>query len=95
MTVLLDGDEIRARLAEVPGWEGDTAALRRTVVAASFLAGIRLVDMVAEVAEELDHHPDIDIRWTSITFTLSTHSAGGVTDKDFALAARINALTEP
>ena len=95
MNALLDGDAIQARLAEVPGWAGDTAAIKRTVVAANFLAGIRLVDMVAEVAEELDHHPDIDIRWTSITFTISTHSAGGVTGKDFELAARINALTEP
>jgi 4a-hydroxytetrahydrobiopterin dehydratase len=94
MTALLDPETIQARLAKVPGWSGDTAALRRTVQAASFLAGIRLVDMVAEVAEELDHHPDIDIRWTSITFTLATHSAGGVTGKDFELAARINALTD-
>ena len=59
----------------------------------TFLDGIRLVDAVAEVAEELDHHPDIDIRWTSVTFVLSTHSAGGVTERDLTLAGRINELT--
>jgi 4a-hydroxytetrahydrobiopterin dehydratase len=93
MSALLDADTIRQRLAELPGWSGDTAALRRTVKAPTFLDGIRLVDAVAEVAEELDHHPDIDIRWTSVTFVLSTHSAGGVTERDLTLAGRINELT--
>ncbi len=92
MSALLDGETIARRLTELPGWSGDPAALRRTVKAPTFLDGIRLVAAVAEVAEELDHHPDIDIRWTSVTFTLSTHSAGGVTEKDLTLAARINSL---
>jgi 4a-hydroxytetrahydrobiopterin dehydratase len=56
--------------------------------------GIRLVQQVAEVAEELDHHPDIDIRWTTVTFTLSTHSAGGLTMKDLRLAADIDKLAD-
>ncbi len=47
---------------------------------------------MALAAEDLDHHPDIDIRWTSITFSLSTHAAGGVTERDFKLAERIDAL---
>jgi len=92
---LLDDEEITRQLADLPGWSGDRASLRRTYAAPDFATGIRLVDEVARDAEEMDHHPDIDIRWTSITFSVSTHSAGGVTGKDFALAARINALTEP
>jgi 4a-hydroxytetrahydrobiopterin dehydratase len=92
MTTLLDADTVAQRLSELPNWSGDTSALRRTVKAATFMEGIRLVEAVALAAEELDHHPDIDIRWTSITFALSTHSAGGVTTRDFALAQRIDAL---
>lgn len=92
MSALLDADAVRRRLADVPGWSGDTTGIRRTVTAPSFLGGIRLLDAVADAAEELDHHPDIDVRWTSVTFAVSTHSAGGVTDRDFALADRINAL---
>jgi 4a-hydroxytetrahydrobiopterin dehydratase len=92
MSELLEADTIERELTTLPGWSGDPGALRRMVTATSFLAGIRLVDAVAEVAEELNHHPDIDIRWTSVTFTLSTHSAGGVTAKDVTLARRINEL---
>ena len=58
----------------------------------SFPVAITVVDRVAEVAEELDHHPDIDIRWRTLTFALATHSAGGVTEKDFGLAARIDEI---
>jgi 4a-hydroxytetrahydrobiopterin dehydratase len=56
--------------------------------------GIRLVVDVARIAEELDHHPDIDVRWTTVRFRLTTHSAGGVTDNDFALAGRIDAIVD-
>jgi 4a-hydroxytetrahydrobiopterin dehydratase len=52
------------------------------------------VQQVAEVAEDLDHHPDIDIRWTTVTFTLSTHSAGGLTAKDLRLATDIDRLVD-
>ena len=56
--------------------------------------GIRLVQQVAEVAEDLDHHPDIDIRWRTLTFRLSTHSAGGLTAKDLRLATDIDRLAD-
>jgi len=88
-----DSATLANRLLQLPDWSGDTSAIRRSVTAPQFLAGIRLVDAVALVAEDLDHHPDFDIRWRTVTFTLSTHSAGGVTDKDLALAARIDDLT--
>jgi 4a-hydroxytetrahydrobiopterin dehydratase len=79
-------------VAALDSWEGDLEGISRTVQAASFPAGIELVRAVAEVAEELDHHPDIDIRWTRVTFTLTTHDAGGVTRLDIDLAKRIDLL---
>jgi 4a-hydroxytetrahydrobiopterin dehydratase len=93
VTDLLTQEEIdRALARELPAWrqEGDT--ITRSVKAPTFLEGIRLVQQVAEVAEDLDHHPDIDIRWRTVTFTLSTHSAGGLTMKDLRLAGDIDRL---
>ncbi|HEU4513145.1 MAG TPA: 4a-hydroxytetrahydrobiopterin dehydratase [Nocardioidaceae bacterium] len=93
MTELLSQEEIdRALERELPRWtqEGDT--ITRSVEAPTFMEGIRLVQQVAEVAEDLDHHPDIDIRWRTVTFRLSTHSAGGLTAKDLRLATDIDKL---
>jgi 4a-hydroxytetrahydrobiopterin dehydratase len=92
MPALLTPDEVSKALTDLDGWEGDSSAIRRSVKATSFAAGIRLVDAVAEIADGMDHHPDIDIRWTTITFTCSTHSKGGVTDADVSLAHRIDDL---
>ena len=85
-------EELTVALKELPDWSGDPEAITRTVQAPTFLAGIRLVDAVALAAEEADHHPDIDIRWRTLTFVLSTHFAGGVTKRDLALARRIDEL---
>jgi 4a-hydroxytetrahydrobiopterin dehydratase len=93
MSELLSQDEIdRALSTELPQWRQEGDAITRSVTAESFMDGIRLVQQVAEVAEDLDHHPDIDIRWTTLTFTLSTHSAGGLTAKDLRLAGDIDRL---
>jgi len=92
MADLLDDDAVAGRLRELPGWERDGNAIRRQVGAPSFPAGIDVVTDVARAAEDADHHPDIDIRWRTLTFTLSTHSAGGLTGKDFALAAAIDEI---
>jgi 4a-hydroxytetrahydrobiopterin dehydratase len=92
MTRLLTADEVVHALADLPQWSGSPEAITRTVQAADFRAAIALVNAVADAAEEADHHPDIDIRWRDVTFTLSTHSAGGVTDKDVTMAHRIDAL---
>jgi 4a-hydroxytetrahydrobiopterin dehydratase len=94
MGTVLDADQLSAGLAELPGWTGDPSGISRTVTADTFPRGIALVTAVAESAEAMNHHPDIDIRYTDITFRLSTHSAGGVTGQDLALAARINELAE-
>ena len=93
MSELLSQEEVdRALERELPAWTQDGDSICRSVEAASFMDGIRLVQRVAEVAEDLDHHPDIDIRWRTVTFTLSTHSAGGLTAKDLRLASDIDKL---
>ena len=89
----LEQQEIDAALAgDLKQWTQDGDSLVRTVEAPSFLEGIDVVRRVAEVAEEANHHPDIDIRWRTLTFRLSTHSEGGITAKDLELAAQIDGL---
>jgi 4a-hydroxytetrahydrobiopterin dehydratase len=92
MARLLEGDELTRQLSDLPSWNGDTSAIRREVDAPDFMTGIRIVDAVADVAEEMDHHPDIDIRWKRLMFACSTHSAGGVTERDIELARRIDEI---
>jgi 4a-hydroxytetrahydrobiopterin dehydratase len=91
MTVL-SVEELQAGLAELPQWEGDTAAIGRTVEAADFPTAIQIVDDIAVAAEQADHHPDIDIRWRTLKLVLATHSEGGVTSKDLALARTIDGI---
>jgi 4a-hydroxytetrahydrobiopterin dehydratase len=92
MAKLLDADAVSAALAGLDGWSGDTEAITRTAQLPSFPDAIAVVDRVAVVAEEMNHHPDIDIRWRNLTFTCATHSAGGVTELDVELARRINEI---
>ena len=94
MSRLLDEEEISRQLEELPGWLGDGNSLTREMLAASFPDAIQIVDDVAEVAEEMDHHPDIDIRWRTLSFALSTHSAGGVTQLDIEMAHRISGIAK-
>ena len=91
MAVLTD-DQVDAAVADLDGWERIDGALRRSVKFPAFLDGIEAVRRVAEHAEAQDHHPDIDIRWRTVTFVLVTHSEGGITDKDVAMAEDINGL---
>jgi len=90
MAHLLDDAAISTALAVLPGWERDGNAVVRTAKLPSFPAAIAVVERVAEIAEERDHHPDIDIRWRTLVFRCSTHSKGGITDLDIALAAAIS-----
>ena len=92
MARLLENEEVERQLVDLPGWVGDTASLTRTVEAPDFPSAIRVVDEVADTAEQMDHHPDIDIRWRTLVFVLATHSAGGVTQLDVELAAGIDAI---
>ncbi|MQA79043.1 MAG: 4a-hydroxytetrahydrobiopterin dehydratase [Streptosporangiales bacterium] len=92
MAELLDDAAVRTALSDLTGWTGDTTAVKRTVKASDFPTAIRIVDDVATIAEASKHHPDIDIRWRTLHFTLSTHSAGGVTRKDVDLAEHIDEI---
>jgi 4a-hydroxytetrahydrobiopterin dehydratase len=67
-------------------WAGNTEQLARSIEFADFSTAVEFVNRIAPRCEELDHHPDLSIRWRWVDVTLSTHSAGGVTDKDLALA---------
>ncbi|MBA3906765.1 MAG: 4a-hydroxytetrahydrobiopterin dehydratase [Pseudonocardiales bacterium] len=90
MAQLLDDAAIDEALAGLPGWIRDGDALVFTAKLSTFPAAIGVVDRVAEQAEALDHHPDIDIRWRTLVFRCSTHSEGGITDLDTGLAASIS-----
>jgi len=91
MAVLSD-EQVDAAAATLDGWQRADGALRRSVTFESFLEGIDAVRSVAEEAERADHHPDIDIRWRTVTFTLVTHSQGGITAQDVELARAIDHL---
>ncbi|MBE1586907.1 4a-hydroxytetrahydrobiopterin dehydratase [Nonomuraea angiospora] len=74
----------------LPAWRREGDEIRRTIEAPDFPTAIRIVDAIAVKAEELNHHPDIDIRWRTLHLVLTTHDAGGLTDLDFTLAAIID-----
>ena len=86
----LDADEISRQLRDLPGWAGDGSDLRRSYAFPDFPTLIRAVDEVAVVAEAMDHHPDLDIRWRTLHVSLTTHDTGGVTQLDIELAHRIH-----
>ena len=92
MSELLTDEQVSSELAGLAGWSRDGDSIVRTAELPSFPAAISAVSRVAEIAEASDHHPDIDIRWRTLTFRCSTHSAGGLTAKDVDLARQINAV---
>lgn len=89
---LLTDEQIAEKLAGVPGWTRDGDEIAHIATLADFRAAMLYVGAVAYLAEAANHHPDISISWNKVTLTLSTHSAGGLTTKDFALASQISAL---
>jgi catechol 2,3-dioxygenase len=86
----LEPSDVEAALRNLPGWEGDASQLRRSFHFASFPDALAFVGRVGALAEELRHHPDIDIRYRTVRVRLSSHDAGGVTERDLALARRID-----
>ena len=87
--------EVKTALADLPGWELAGADIVKEYKFKDFVAAIAFVNQLADRAEAANHHPDIDIRWNKVRLALSTHSEGGLTRKDFALAAEIEALAAP
>ncbi len=94
MAERLGDEEIQQRLEHSP-WQRDGDAIVREWTLSDFRAALALVNRVADVAEAANHHPDILVHgWNKVRLTLSTHSAGGLTDADFALAAELDALSD-
>jgi len=92
MTETFTRAEIDARLAEHPGWAYDGEALVRTFDHGDFNGSIAFVNRVAAAANGLDHHPDIALSWSAVTIRTWSHDASGVTARDFALIAALDAL---
>jgi 4a-hydroxytetrahydrobiopterin dehydratase len=90
MADLLNDSAVTEALRDLPGWERDGDTIVHTAQLPSFPAAIAVVDRVAELAERADHHPDIDVRWRTLTFRCSTHSEGGITELDIRLAGQIS-----
>ncbi len=87
----LHEEQVASRIEAAPEWAESGGGIQRTYQFGTFMDSIRFVNDVAQAAEAADHHPDILVRYNKVTLTLSTHDAGGITDKDFALAAQIDA----
>ncbi|MGH7992268.1 MAG: 4a-hydroxytetrahydrobiopterin dehydratase [Limisphaerales bacterium] len=88
----LNASEIKSALVAVPEWTRKSGTISRTYQFKDFPAAIQFVNIAAEIAERAWHHPDIDIRWNKVTLTLTTHDAGGLTEKDFDLAQKFDRL---
>jgi 4a-hydroxytetrahydrobiopterin dehydratase len=88
----LSPDELAAALYGLPLWSGDGDGIRRTAELPTFRDAVDAIVAIADVAEEMDHHPDVDLRWRTLHLMLVSHSAGGVSDLDLQLARRIDAL---
>jgi 4a-hydroxytetrahydrobiopterin dehydratase len=92
MAEKLTQESIEAKLAEAPEWSSSGGALQRTLKFDNFVDAMAFVNRVADLAEEAQHHPDILVRYSKVTLTLSTHDAGGITQKDFDLAREVDRL---
>ncbi len=88
----LTAPQIKSARIRLPEWKKSGAVITRTFGFKDFPAAIIFVNAVAKLAEAAGHHPDIDIRWNQVTLALTTHDAGGLTRKDFALAKKFDAL---
>jgi 4a-hydroxytetrahydrobiopterin dehydratase len=84
--------EIKSALPSVPDWKKKGAAIVKTFVFEDFAGAMKFANAVARAAEKANHHPDFEIKWNKVTLTLSTHDQGGLTDKDFQLARKLDEL---
>ena len=92
MADLLEDSEIEKRLGELDGWERSGYAITKTFERGDFVGSVKFVDSVVEPAEGMNHHPDLEISWDKVKVTITNHSAGGLTEADFELAKKIDAL---
>jgi 4a-hydroxytetrahydrobiopterin dehydratase len=89
---LLESDEVERRLSQLDGWALDGKAIVKEFSCGDFAGSVAFVNRLTPVAEEMNHHPDLGISWSTVTVTISTHSEGGLTSADFELAGRIDGL---
>jgi 4a-hydroxytetrahydrobiopterin dehydratase len=89
---LLSDTEVEEKLAGLDGWKRSGAAIEKSFERGDFVGAVEFVSSLVEPAEALNHHPDLSVSWETVTVTISTHSEGGLTAADFALAAKIDAL---
>ncbi len=89
---LLDDQAIEARLADLEGWKREGDAITKTFERGDFVGSVRFIDELVEPAEDMSHHPDLSLSWDKVTVSITTHAAGGLTENDFELAKRIDAL---
>lgn len=89
---LLSDPEIAARLKEVPGWTREGESITRTWTFGDFREALRFINLVGELAEAMDHHPDIHNSWATVRLALTTHDRGGLTNLDFELARKIDEI---
>ncbi len=88
----LEENEVERRLAELPEWTRKGEAITRDFGCGDFAGAVEFVNRLTPVAEEMNHHPDLEISWSKVTVTISTHSEGGLTAADFELARQIGEL---
>jgi 4a-hydroxytetrahydrobiopterin dehydratase len=88
----LGEEEIGSRLADLEGWERAGDAITKTFDRGNFVGSVRFVESLVEPAEEMNHHPDLEVSWSKVKVSITTHAAGGLTANDFELARQIDAL---
>ncbi len=88
----LEQNEVEQRLSELEGWALEDGAIVKAFSCGDFAGSVDFVNRLTPVAEEMNHHPDLAISWSTVTVTISTHSEGGLTASDFELAGRIDGL---
>ena len=89
---LLSDSDIEAKLGETAGWKRDGDAITKTFENGDFVGSVKFVDSLVEPAEGMGHHPDLEISWDKVTVTITNHAEGGLTENDFELAGKIDAL---
>ena len=88
----LSDQEIEQKLAALDGWQREGEAITKTFTHGDFVGSVKFVDALVEPAEDMGHHPDLELSWDKVKVTITTHSEGGLTANDFELASKIDAL---